>query len=72
MPYNARVSDVAEFFDVKEDTVYKWANSHYIPHLRIGRGGRKLLRFDLAELDVWKNDKLQEGRNERIPEIELA
>jgi DNA-binding transcriptional MerR regulator len=67
--YNAKVDDVATETNFKPDTIRRWAWSGFIPHVRVGTGRRKALRFDLAEIRKWMEDRHQAGRMEHTPEV---
>jgi excisionase family DNA binding protein len=69
MAYNAKIRDVACELSLKDDTVYRYVRDNYIPHLRIGRGSRQVIRFDMQEVREWVQAKRHEGRTERLPVV---
>ena len=54
------VRGVSEWLQVKQCTIYLWAEQGLIPHLKLGR----LLRFEPDEIKAW----LQAHRQEVTPE----
>ena len=50
--------DIAEYLDLKIDTIYAWVWQRKIPHFKMGR----LVKFDLQEIEKW-------ARERRIAEI---
>lgn len=57
MSYNMKVKDVALFLNFKTDTIHSWVISGYIPHAYFGGSGRRSIRFDREELQVWIENK---------------
>jgi excisionase family DNA binding protein len=55
------IKEVANFLQVKESTVYSWAQSGRIPAFRLGR----LWRFSRTDLDTWLE-------NHRLPLVNRA
>ncbi len=50
------IKELSERINVKESTLYSWANICSIPCYRFGR----LLRFDIAEVEEWiKESKIE-------------
>ena len=45
--------DLAEYLDIRLNTVYCWVYQRKIPHLKVGR----LVKFDLVEIDKWLSDR---------------
>lgn len=55
-----KAAEVAEIFQVRESTIYKWVHYGYIPHVKLGSA----LRFDKASLKKWVKDKEHNGRKQ--------
>ncbi|HQQ88558.1 MAG TPA: helix-turn-helix domain-containing protein, partial [Smithellaceae bacterium] len=55
------ISDISEYLNIKEKTVYAKVESGEIPHYRIGR----LIRFRLEDIDAW----LDGCRNRNQPAV---
>jgi len=53
------VKQVAEFLQLKESTIYSWAQDGKIPAIKIGR----TWRFRRSDLDEWLESHLQ-GKKE--------
>jgi excisionase family DNA binding protein len=66
MAYKARAEEVARATGFQPDTIYRWARDEYIPHVKVGRGSRKSLRFDMAEVAKWLEEKRCPGRKELV------
>lgn len=49
------VKQVAEYLQLKESTIYSWAQDGRIPAIKIGR----TWRFRRADLDAWLQQHLQ-------------
>ena len=56
------ISDISEYLNIKEKTIYAKVESGKIPHYRIGR----LIRFRLEDIDAW----LDGCRKKNQPEVE--
>ncbi len=50
------VKQVAQYLQLKESTIYSWAQDNKIPAIKIGR----TWRFRRADLDSWLERHLQE------------
>lgn len=50
------VKQVAEYLQLKESTIYSWAQDGKIPAIKIGR----TWRFRRSDLDAWLERHLQE------------
>jgi excisionase family DNA binding protein len=62
------VREVAQLLNVKENTVYDWVSSNFIPHYKIS----KFVRFRETEVLQWLDKKRIKGRVTRIPDIDLT
>jgi excisionase family DNA binding protein len=51
------VKQVAQYLQLKESTIYSWAQDGKIPAIKIGR----TWRFRRADLDDWLEQHLQAG-----------
>ena len=71
MAYNAKVCDVEEETGFKADTIRRWTWDGFIPHVKVGRGRRKALRFDLEEIREWMKKGHHAGRATRTPELDI-
>ena len=49
------VKELAEYLDVKENTIYGWVYTKQIPYYKLGR----LVKFDVEEIDRWLEKKKQ-------------
>ena len=49
------VKQVAQYLQLKESTIYSWAQDHKIPAIKIGR----TWRFRQADLDGWLEKHLK-------------
>ena len=56
------VKEMAEYLDVSINTIYSWVNMRKIPYFKIGR----LVKFDLKEIDNWKENMRVEINTEEI------
>ena len=54
--------EVAEYLDISINTIYSWVNMRKIPFFKIGR----LVKFDLMEIDNWKENMKVEANTEEI------
>jgi len=54
------VKQVADYLQLKESTIYAWAQDGKIPAIKIGR----TWRFRQADLDTWLSRHLKEEINE--------
>ncbi len=54
------VKQVAKYLQLKESTIYSWAQDGKIPAIKIGR----TWRFRRADLDEWLENHLQGDRGE--------
>ena len=61
------VQEASEILGVKVSTLYSWIHQGYVPHIKLGR----LVKFSESDLSQWVEDKKQEGRIARIPQIQL-
>ncbi|OGO06275.1 MAG: hypothetical protein A2Y73_03010 [Chloroflexi bacterium RBG_13_56_8] len=60
-----KVKQVAEYLQLKESTIYSWAQAGKIPAIKIGRNWR----FRRQDLDGWLGQHLQsESMEEEIAE----
>ncbi len=50
------VKQVADYLQLKESTIYAWAQDHKIPAIKIGR----TWRFRQADIDAWLEKHLKE------------
>lgn len=48
-----KIEDLSVYLDTPVATIYTWTHQKKIPHVKIGRS----LRFDLAEIDLWVNER---------------
>ena len=63
-----RANEVAEKLNVQTSTIYEWARMNYIPHIHLGTGKKKpCIRFSVADIEKWLEDRAEEGRISRIP-----
>ena len=56
------VKAIAEYLDLKVDTIYAWVYQKKIPYVKIGR----CVKFDLQEIEDWLNKKKAEKRPTNI------
>ena len=49
------VKELAEYLDIKVDTIRSWVWMKKIPYYKIGR----LVKFDIAEIDKWLEERKQ-------------
>lgn len=57
-----KIEELARYLDTPVATLYTWTHQRKIPHVKMGRS----LRFDLAEIDLWVNErKVAPGANRR-------
>jgi excisionase family DNA binding protein len=47
------IKELAEYIDVKVNTLYSWVNMKQIPYYKVGR----LVKFDKDEIDKWMEKK---------------
>lgn len=60
------IKEVANYLQVKESTIYTWAQNGRIPAFRLGR----LWRFRRADLDTWlENQRLPLAEQESPPAL---
>jgi excisionase family DNA binding protein len=57
------VTEVSDWLQVKQSTLYAWAEQGTIPHVKLGR----LLRFDPDEIEAWLQAHRREGTPEPTP-----
>lgn len=62
------VKEVAQLLNVKENTVYDWVCIQFIPYIKLGR----LVRFNQSEVLKWLDNRTNNGRTKRIPDIKLT
>ena len=55
-----KIEDLSLYLDTPVATIYTWTHQKKIPHVKIGRS----LRFDLAEIDLWVNER-------RVAQVEV-
>jgi excisionase family DNA binding protein len=48
-----KAAEVAELFQVRKSTIYKWVHYGYIPYIKLGSA----LRFNKKTLQKWIKDK---------------
>lgn len=58
-----RAEELALLLSVKPSTVYEWARSNFIPHVRLGG----CVRFERAAVEKWLAGRREAGRARRIP-----
>lgn len=56
------VEDVANLLSVRNSTVYEWARTDYIPHIKIGA----CVRFEKPAVEKWIAARRKEGRKTRL------
>jgi len=66
----SKIDAACEMCGVERATMYKWVQSNFVPHIRIG-GPRGRIRFDLDELQEWLESQKTPGRLERVPQLEV-
>ena len=54
------VTEVAERFGVKKDTIYLWVRTKALPHIKLG--GR-IIRFESSAINNWIAAQTQEVTN---------
>ena len=69
LPSLINAQEAAQLLGVKPSTVHEWQRFGYLPCVRYGRGKRQLVRFDIAELSRWIQEKAEAGRTSRIPAL---
>ena len=45
--------EMAEYLNLKTDTIYSWVWQRKIPHFKMGR----CIRFDLREIEKWARER---------------
>ncbi len=45
--------ELAQYLDLKPDTIYSWIWQKRIPYFKMGR----LVKFDLKEVELWLKEK---------------
>jgi excisionase family DNA binding protein len=48
-----KIEDLSLYLDTPVATLYTWTHQRKIPHVKMGR----CLRFDLAEIDLWVDQR---------------
>ena len=61
------VQEASELLGVKVSTLYSWIHQGFVPHIKLGR----LVKFSTSDLSQWVEERKQEGRIERAPQIQL-
>jgi len=59
------VKQVAQYLQLKESTIYSWAQDNKIPAIKIGR----TWRFRRADLDQWLERHLQQESEDAEAEL---
>lgn len=59
------VKRVAQLLDIKDKTIYKWAENGFIPHYRAG----KLLRFKEEEVIAWMETKKATSEKKQVDKV---
>ena len=44
------ITELSDYLNIKQRTLYKYVQENYVPHIRIGR---KIIRFDINKIDEW-------------------
>ena len=47
------IDELSRYLGTPVATLYTWTHQKKIPHVKMGRS----LRFDLAEIDLWVNER---------------
>jgi excisionase family DNA binding protein len=63
-------SDVSKWLNVSVSTIYKWAETGYIPTVDLGGKIRGPLRFAKAEVARWYRRRLRRGRSTPNPNVD--
>jgi excisionase family DNA binding protein len=58
-----KAEELARLLNVRPTTVYAWAQTGFVPHIRIGG----CVRFDRVAVDKWLATKRRSGRATRVP-----
>jgi len=59
------VQEASELLGVKVSTLYSWIHQGFVPHIKLGR----LVKFSASDLSQWIEERKQEGRIARTPQI---
>lgn len=59
------VEELADKLSMKKSTLYQWTHEGFIPHIKMG----KLLRFRWSDVERWLDERTNNGRTRRVPEI---
>jgi len=65
-----KAKDVADHLGVQVSTVYQWSREGYIPHINLGLGRKKSVRFNPDEIETWVLESSQKGRKNWVPKKE--